>query len=228
MSRLIAGLGALFVYFCVGTILAQSIIVGYANWKGFVDRQKLRDMLAIAHGATLASAADNTPDSGKKTETLTIDELDQRRAMLTRRLELREQAVQNALQQIDDERDKLRQEREAFDLLVAAFRKERQTTESQEVVKGQEDVRQMLENIKPRLAKDYILKMIDDDEKQQVVAILSAMPITKQKKIIEEFKDDDEKTKLYEILQLIQQGAGELNKSVDSAEPSAAAEPRQP
>jgi hypothetical protein len=53
MGRLISGLSALIVYLCVGTILTQLIIAGYAYSKGFVSQQKLSDMLAVARGAPL-------------------------------------------------------------------------------------------------------------------------------------------------------------------------------
>jgi hypothetical protein len=206
MGRLLGALGGLFVYLCIGTILAQLIIAGYAVSKGFLNQQKVTDMLAVARGAALSSAADEL--DGGQTKTLqmsSIEEQDQRRTTMTRHLELREQAVTSALEQIATERDKLAKERETFDLLVTAFRKKKEMTESLEVAKGQEDARAILENVKPKLAKDLILNMIKADEKEEVVAILSAMPIGKQKKIIEEFKTEEELKKFDEILRLIRQ-----------------------
>ena len=206
MGRMLAGLGSLFVYLCIGTILAQLIIVGYAASKGFLDKQKLSDMLAVARGASLSSGDNlqNVKDA-KPVQMLSIEELDQRRTTMTRHLELREQAVANALEQIATERDKLLKDRQTFDLLVNAFRKEKELKQSFELAEGMEKTRAILESIKPELAKDYILKMIAADEKEEVVAILSAMPIAKQKKIIEQFKTEDEQRKFYDILQLIQQ-----------------------
>jgi hypothetical protein len=205
MGRMLAGLGSLFVYLCIGTILAQLIIAGYAVSKGFLDKQKLTDMLAVARGATLSSGDDLKVKDAKPVQMLSIEELDQRRTTMTRHLELREQAVANALEQIATERDKLLKERQTFDLLVTAFRKERELKQSFELAAGMEKTRAILETIKPEFAKDYILKMIAADEKEEVVAILSAMPIAKQKKIIEQFKTEDEQRKFYDILQLIQQ-----------------------
>jgi hypothetical protein len=135
---------------------------------------------------------------------LSIEELDQRRTTMTRHLELREQAVTNALERIATEREKLLKDRQTFDLLVTDFRKEKESKQSLELAEGMEKTRAILESIKPELAKDYILKMIAADEKEEVVAILSAMPITKQKKIIEQFKTEEEQQKFYDILQLIQ------------------------
>ena len=229
MGRLLSGLGSLIAYLCVGTVIAVVIIVGYAVSKGFVDQKKLNDMLAIARGATLSSAADKiSTGPAQPVQMLSVEERDQRSTTFTRHLELREQAVQNALEQIASEREKLLKERQSFDLLVAAFRKEKETVENSQEAKGQEDARAILENIKPKLAKDLILKMIAADEKDEVVAILSGMPIGKQTKIVQEFKTDEEQRKLDDILRRVRQGNNEAQSANTSAEPPAATEPRQP
>jgi hypothetical protein len=209
MGRLFGGLASLFVYLCVGTILTQLIIVGYAVSQGFVDKQKLSDMLAVARGATLSSADDaSKATQAKPVQMMSIEELDQRRTTMTRHLELREQAVANALEQIATERDKLLKDREAFDLLVAAFRKQQQQEQSRELAEGMEKTRALLESLKPDAAKNYILKMIADDDKDDVIAILTAMPIAKQKKIVEQFKTEEEQRKFYDILKLLQEVGG--------------------
>jgi hypothetical protein len=229
MGRLLGGLGSLFVYLCIGTILTQLIIVGYAVSQGFVDKQKLSDMLAVARGATLSSADDGSQAAqAKPAQMLSIDELDQRRTTMTRHLELREQAVADALEQIATERDKLLKEREDFDLLVAAYRKEKQLTEEAELAVGQERVRAILESIKPKDAKDYILAMIAADEKQEVVTILTAMPIARQKKIIEEFKTEEDKKKFDDILRLIREGDGDAAAATATDPPPVAPGVQQP
>jgi hypothetical protein len=206
MGRLISALGGLIVYLCVGTIITQLIVAGYAYSKGFLNQQTLADMLAVARGAPLSSDTDVAATAQPRpAQMMSIEELDERRAERARNLELREQAVAGALDQIATERDKLLNERQAFDLLVAAFRQEQQDTQERKLAEGQEQVRAMLESIKPKDAKVYILKMIDDDKKEDVVTILTAMPIAKQKKIIEEFKTEEERRKFYDILRLVQQ-----------------------
>ena len=229
MGRLLSGLGSLIAYLCVGTVIAVLIIIGYAVSKGFLDKEKLNDMLLIARGATLSSVADKAAAvPAQAVQMLSVEERDQRSTTFTRHLELREQAVQNALEQISSEREKLLKDRQTFDLLVAAFRKEKETVENSQEAKGQEDARAILENIKPKLAKDLILKMIAADEKDEVVAILSGMPIGKQTKIVQEFKTDEEQRKLDDILRRVRQGNNEAQSANTSAEPPAATEPRQP
>jgi hypothetical protein len=229
MGRILSALGGLIAYFCVGTILALVIIAGYAASQGYLDKQKVADMLAVARGATLSSAAEKAADTKPKpAQMMSIEELDQRRTTMTRHLELREQSVQNALAQIASEREKLLKERQTFDMLVAAFRKEKEDTESQELAKGQEDTRAILENLKPKQAKELILRMIAADEKEEVVAILSAMPISKQVKIIGEFKTEDEQKKIDDILRLLRQGNGDAPPTSSPDATPAATDLRQP
>jgi hypothetical protein len=220
---MLSALGGLIAYLCIGTILAQLIIAGYAASQGYLDKQKVTDMLAVARGAKLSSATDKAADTKPKpAQMMSIEEIDERRTTMTRHLELREQSVQNDLAQIASERDKLLKERQTFDMLVAAFRKEKKDTESQELAKGQEDTRAILENLKPKQAKDLILRMIAADEKEEVVAILSAMPITKQVKILGEFKTEDEQKKVDDILRLLRQGNGDATPAAAPDEPAAA------
>jgi hypothetical protein len=211
-------LGGLLWYLCIGTILAQLIIVGYAVSRGHLDREKLADMLAVARGASLSTGDKQAGDTQAASVTMaSIEEQDQRRTTMTRHLELREQAVTNALEQIASERDKLLKERQTFDMLVTAFRKEKEETVDRKLKEGEEAQRLLWEQIKPQLAKDHILAMFDEDQKDEIVAIFSAMPVGKQRKIAEVFKTDEEKKKLFEIMELIRQ------RSTDTAAPDASA-----
>ena len=76
---------------------------------------------------------------------------------------------------------------------------------------GHENVRSIWENIKPKQAKEQILKMIEADEIKDVVTIFSAIPITKRAKIVAEFKSPEETKKLDDILRLIREGVAEVN-----------------
>jgi len=139
-------------------------------------------------------------------KTLSFEELDQRRTTYTRNLELREQAVQNEKDQLAGERERLLRERKSLEMLVSDYRKQIKDADEGRVKKGYEDVRLIWENIKPKLAKELILKMIDADEKEEVVGIFASMPIPKQAKIVSEFKTEDEQKKLDDILRRIREG----------------------
>ncbi|MDZ4818163.1 MAG: hypothetical protein SGJ20_04235 [Planctomycetota bacterium] len=207
MGRILGLIGTIAGLLCIATLLTQAILLGYAWSKGMLTQDRVAKIMAVAQGNELVSVAAKVEDNTTaKNQIGSFEELDQKRAMQMRHLELREQAIQNALDQVTTERDKLLKEKKTFELLVAEYRKQIADAEAGQVKKGQEDVRLIWENIKPKLAKELILKMIDADEKEQVVVILSAMPINKQSKIVSEFKSEDEQKKLDEIMRLIRQG----------------------
>jgi len=207
VGRILGLIGTIAGLLCIATLLTQAILLGYAWSKGMLTQDRVAKIMAVAQGNELVSVAAKVEDNTTaKNQIGSFEELDQKRAMQMRHLELREQAIQNALDQVTTERDKLLKEKKTFELLVAEYRKQIADAEAGQVKKGQEDVRLIWENIKPKLAKELILKMIDADEKEQVVVILSAMPINKQSKIVSEFKSEDEQKKLDEIMRLIRQG----------------------
>ena len=50
MSRVLRNAGATLLYFCLATLVAQAIMVGYAAVAWRLDRSKLVRMLAVAQG----------------------------------------------------------------------------------------------------------------------------------------------------------------------------------
>jgi hypothetical protein len=207
MGRLVSFIAAFLVYLCVGTVLSVCVFVSVAWVKGYLDRDKIAGLIAVIRGElshTMPNKGEEIVEAQPKS--LSFEELDQRRTTYTRHLELREQGLQNALDQLAGERERLLREKKTFEMLVSDYRKQIKDADEGRVKKGYEDVRLIWENIKPKLAKELILKMIDADEKDEVVGIFASMPIPKQAKIVSEFKTEDEQKKLDDILRRIREG----------------------
>ncbi len=207
MGRLISFLGGCLMYLCVGTILSVCVFFAVAWVKGFLNPEKVANLIAVIRGE-LSPATNNKANAPTESQpkALSFEELDQRRTTYTRNLELREQAVQNEKDQLAGERERLLRERKSLEMLVSDYRKQIKDANEGREKKGYEDVRLIWENIKPKLAKELILKMIDADEKEEVVGIFASMPIPKQAKIVSEFKTEDEQKKLDDILRRIREG----------------------
>ena len=126
-----------------------------------------------------------------------------------RDLELREQALDSGLQQIRAEQQKLADDKESYDRLRTAFDNQLKELNDGSQATGRENIRLIWENIKPKQAKEQILQMVQAGQQNDVVAIMSAMPISKRAKIIGEFKSEEESKKLQEILDLIRRGMPE-------------------
>lgn len=112
--------------------------------------------------------------------------------------------VQYAQKVLTEDKDRYERLKTAFEEQLGALRDGAKST-------GRENVRLIWENIKPKLAKEQILQMLEANEINEVVAILSAVPIARRAKIISEFKTPAETAKVDEILRLIRQGVPETN-----------------
>jgi hypothetical protein len=225
-------LSAAFTYFCISTVLTLCLLLGYAFSKGFLEKDKVTKMIAVAQGIESPTVAGGNPaDAIKPSETQeqpSLEDIEKRRAVQVRNLELREQALQAGIERVKFEERKLSDEKEQYDQITNAFQKQLDELHSGALATGRENIRLIWENIKPKQAKEQILQMMQANEQDDVVAILSAMPIGKRAKIIGEFKTDDESKKLEVILDLIRRGmpdakmVNRTEEQVNATKPNAA------
>jgi hypothetical protein len=221
MKKLTSFFGAAFIYFCVASMIAL-IAAGAAMWfKGALDRDRLYRVLAAAHGidvitlqkkiAEEESAADNEQPSYKDRFThLKLQSLD---------MDLRENAVTNAWNDMNDLRASLEVQTTRFDQRKAAYAAKLQEIADEEQATSLQELQRTLEAIRPEQAKEQILKMLEDDAMDDVVTIMRNMAIDKRKKIIAEFKDGADVDKLYDILKNIRLGEpnATLNREAQDA-----------
>jgi hypothetical protein len=199
---------AIVVCFCVATCIAETILVGYVWNSGKLNRDKLVQMVAVAHGIDLAQRREEPGPAPQPppTEQVSLEEIARVRAIHVRQLELREQALKNAMDQIRfdqeklaDQRKRYKQQKEEFDSRLLAMEKDARSG-------GAADVAAIMEKIKAKQAKEQILKMLNDREIDAVVVLLAGMQDSKRAKIIGEFKTPDESEKLREVLRRIREG----------------------
>ncbi|HEX4144395.1 MAG TPA: hypothetical protein VHY91_12875 [Pirellulales bacterium] len=208
--KMLSGVG---VYVCVATLIAQVVAVSYLCASGKLDNRRVDQILMAARGEIqpLAQPREITPQTDADQEQPSYEDREQMRQLQSRQIEMREQALKSGLERIRFEQHNLTRDKERYNALQGAFDQRLEALRSKALSAGREHVRTIWENIKPKQAKEQILEMIDKQEMNEVVTILVAMPIAKQKKIISEFKTPDELQKLDEMLRLIRQGVPEVN-----------------
>ncbi len=214
MRGLFGKLAAAFAYFCVATVVAQVSAVAYLRTTGRLDEEKLArisDALRGTKPEPKPEALKADPEDPSLAEEPSLDEREEARDLATRDLELREQAMKSGLDRVLYEKNALSEEKERYERIKLAFEEQLAVLREGALSSGRESVRMIWENIKPKQAKEQILKMLDDKELNEVVTILTAMPIAKRAKIVSEFKSADESGKLDEILQRILDGMPEVD-----------------
>jgi hypothetical protein len=202
----------LLAYFCLATVLAQAAGLAVLWSKGSLDKQRLVRMLAVAHGLDLQTMREEFAEANPspEAEQAALEDVIESRTLKSLDLDLREAALSKGLAELlnletklQSDQERYRQLKQSFDDLLADL--EGKTSDSALL-----EVRRTLEAMQPKQAKDQILKMLEDNAMDDVVAIMKEMQIDKRKKIAGEFKTGDEPDKLHEILTQIRLGNPEV------------------
>jgi hypothetical protein len=183
-------------------------LLGLVAWKWDMNRDRMIQILALAQGIDLfAMREDALIKEEKVAEQVSFDEIRATRAMKYRNLELREQTLASALAQVQLQQQNLAEERRRFQLIRDAYNTELSAMREGAVARGLDEVRRILESVKPQQAKLQLLKMLGNDELDTVVMLLAEMSDQKRSKIIGEFKMPEEELKIAEVLKRILEGA---------------------
>lgn len=208
MGWILGKLGSLFMYFCTATVLALAIGLAYAYSNGLLDRPKVVRMAAIAHGVELSELMPGDEvkldeDDGEQPSYQDIEEV---RALKSRDLDLKLQLIAVQFKEFQHLQDKLKTDRERYEIVRSGFQQDLEEMKKSTTSGGVAEVRLALESIKPRQAKDQILRMVERGEINQVVTLVSGMEDNKRAKIFSEFRDEDESKIMSDILRLIRVG----------------------
>jgi len=197
----------LFACFCIATLIAQVVIAGYLGTRWQLNREKIVQMLAIAQGIDLFAAQKEALEEEEvPPEEPSYQDWIDRRATMFRDLELREQALDNAVARLNVERSELAGDRNTFARIRERFEAELAASTAEARGEGIETLGSILESIKPSQAKEQILQMLENDEMDKVVVLLNAMNGSKRAKIIAEFESEAEGKKMSEVLRRIGEG----------------------
>lgn len=221
MGRMLGALFSLFAAFCVATILVEAALAGFLwfHWK--LDRPKLIAALAAAQGVDLHPQQEAAARSEEvRPEQPSYDDVLAARAIRVRHLELREQAIQSELGQLRFLDSQLAQEEQRFQKSQQDFEKRLANLLEGTKAEGRDEVGNMLTSIKAKQAKELVVEMLDNEEMDQVVLLLKAMPPSKRAKIIGEFKTPEEVEKVGEVLRRIREGDPVTDIAEQAANPN--------
>jgi hypothetical protein len=208
MQRFFTAIAQLVAYFAVATLLAQILLLGVVVWKWDLTRDRLIQILALAQGVDLFVMRESALVKAEDVpaEQVSFAEIRATRAVKYRNLERREQALASGLAQFRTEQQKLAEERRRFTLVREAFQAELTEMREGAVAQGMDEVRRILETVKPQQAKAQLIEMLNANELDTVVALLAEMPDQKRGKIIGEFKTPQEQATIAEVLKRILEG----------------------
>jgi hypothetical protein len=193
---------------CVATVIAQATALTAMWLKGALDRPRLYRVLAALHGIDIlaihAQLLDRQEPADTEQPSYTARwEADTRKSL---DLDLRETVISNGLLEMGNLQTALQSDQSRFRELRQAYDTQLKELLDEEQAASRRELQRTLEAIQPSQAKQQIVKMLEDDAMDDVVAILKSMPIDKRKKIIGEFKQREDEERLFEILKNIRTG----------------------
>jgi hypothetical protein len=217
MKKILNLLWMLVLCACVGTVFTQMLLAAVLWPKLKLNHERISQIAAIAQGADVAAKESPKGPAQPEGEQASYQEIVDARAVKYRNLELREQQLRNNLVQVQSEESKLADDAKRFKQLSDSFNAQFAEVRQSSTSEGMDDVLRTLVGIKPKQAKDLLLEMLDKKEIDAVVSFMKQMPDKKRANIIGEFKSDEEKEKLSEVLRRLREGLPET-KAVDKAQ----------
>jgi vacuolar-type H+-ATPase subunit I/STV1 len=197
----------IFVAFCVGTVLAQAIILGLAAARGNLSRDTTLKAIALLNGIDISGdRLQKMLDDAEQRPNPTYEDVEEERARQNKNIDMRERSIAIAKQQVEEMLAELREEVAAYDRRKDEFYSFLEAAEQNLLDESLKEVQRTLESLNPEQAKDQLKKFLEADEMDDVVAIVKGMPLDKRKKILGEFVGAEETDQLNEILTRLRQG----------------------
>ena len=197
----------LFVAFCVGTVLAQGIILAMAAARGNLNKVTVLKAVALLNGVDITGdQLHKMLDQSQKTPVPTYEEVEAERASQSKSMDMRERSIMQYKRQVEEMMTEHKVVIGDFDRRKDDFYRYLETAQKNLADESLKEVQRTLESLTPDLAKEQLKQFLKDDKMDDVVAIVKGMPLDKRKKILGEFTADDEIVQLNEILSTLRQG----------------------
>jgi len=224
MSKIIRGLIALIAYVCVATIITLALIIGYLWQTDRLNDEKVFRMVALLHDVDLEQIAQAQKKSRDDVppEEPSLDDMLHHQQIQDRNFEVRLLALQRGRQEYDHRLQQLKEQTDRYDRLAQDWQSKLKQQEQLTTQENLAKVVSQLEQVRPEIGKDSLLRWIAEGRMDDAILLMSKMSESKLAKILKKFETDEELDRLHEVHQRIisggpgastrlQEALGELN-----------------
>ncbi len=205
-------------YFSVATILAQVAMLGMLYARGNLSQEKAVELIAVSRDIDLPAMWHELEAASKpvEVEQVSFEEVLTARKRASLDLDLREIAADKGLIDVQHLAVLFEDERRQYDLLKYRFDQRIENVRLGAVEPGLKEVQRQLESVDAKLAKDQILRILSDPDIPPeksinfVVTMFKNMPLDRKKKIMSEFKSDEDRKQLNVIMAQIRLGVPDV------------------
>lgn len=220
MSKIIDLLLGLIAYLCVATVITLALVIGYFWHTDQINGDKMFRIVALLQDVDLQQvAASEKKKTGAEVppEEPSLNEVLHRQQVQDRNYEVKLLALTRGKQDYDISLKNLNEQITRYDRMVqdtqGRLSKQLELTTQQNTAK----VVSQLEQVKPDVAKDSLMKFILEDRMDDAILLMNKMSESKLKNILKTFQTPQELSKLHDIHLRIMSGgsdAANLKKAI--------------
>ena len=205
-------------YACVATVLAEVAFLGVLWVKGGLTSEKAIQVMAVSQDVDLQAMRKRIEAAHRpvEVEQVSYEEVINQRKQVGLDLDLREIALDKGLIDVRQLEFMLTREEKQYDSLKETFDKQVETLKLGETDAALQELQRQLASISPRASKEQLMMILEDPRFEPetalriVVALFKNMPLEKRKKLVAEFKSQDEAARLHDVLTQIRLGVPDV------------------
>jgi ATP-dependent Lon protease len=221
MGKIIDLLLGLIAYLCVATVITLALIFAYLWHNDQLNGEKVFRIMALLQDVDLqqiSASQQKKPGENVPPEEPSLNQVMHQQQVQDRNFEVKLLALKRGKQDYDTSLHELNEKIDRYDRMVQDIQtrlnkqQEAMTTQNVAKVVGQ------LEQVKPDVAKDSLMKFIEEDRMDDAILLMSKMSESKLKNILKTFQTPQELSKLHEIHRRIMTGgpeAANLKKAIN-------------
>jgi hypothetical protein len=221
MSKFIDVLLGFVAYFCVATVITLALAAGYFWHTEQLTGEKMFRIVAILQDVDmqqLAAAQEKKSSDEVPPEESSLKEVMHQQQVQDRNFEVKLLALKSGKHEFDKSLQDLNEQRDRYDRMVQDTQVRLQQQQKDTAQQNLAKVVSQLEQVKPEVGKDAIMKWIEEDRMDDAILLMSRMSESKLAKILKTFQTEKELSKLHDIHRRIISGGPEalkLQKAID-------------
>jgi hypothetical protein len=221
MGKIIDLLLGLIAYVCVATVITLALLFAYFWHNDQLNGEKMFKIVALFQDVDLqqiSASQQKKPGETVPPEEPSLNQVMHQQQVQDRNFEVKLLALKRGKQDYDASLHELNEKIDRYDRMVQDIQtrltkqQEAMTTQNVAKVVGQ------LEQVKPDVAKDSLMKFIEEDRMDDAILLMSKMSESKLKNILKTFQTPQELSKLHDIHRRIMSGgpeAANLKKAIN-------------
>jgi hypothetical protein len=226
MVKIIQLLFALIAYVSVATMISLALGFGYLWHNDRLSDEKVFRLVALLQDVDVQQIGRAHEKSGDEVPPgePSLEDVLQHQEIRDRNYEVKLLALQRGKREYDDRLQQLKVQTDRYDRLArewqSRLKKEEELTTQENLAK----VVSQLEQLRPPVAKDLLIRWLEEERMDDAILLMSKMSENKLSKILKSFETEEELNQLHEIHQrIIGGGAGteQLQQALDEMKPPA-------